>query len=175
MEMTREEAGRELRQARLRAGMSQAYLGSKVGITQPTVGQAENGGSVSLATMNELRAVLDLPPLTGLEGAREARRRPMRLADREAFAPAVEDRSSWEIPGLNPQFPYWEFPDKRKIDQNVDPVQGEFFTPEGLVDALIRESIQNSLDAQLEGSDEPVTVHWQVRILRFCPADAASR
>lgn len=41
----------------------------------------------------------------------------------------------------------WRFPQKRRVDPNIDPVQGEFFTPEGLVDGLVRESIQNSLDA----------------------------
>jgi transcriptional regulator with XRE-family HTH domain len=159
MEMTREEAGRELREARLRFQMSQAYLGSKVGVTQPTVGQAENGNSVSVETMNALRSVLQLQALTGFEGE-QGRRRPMRVSDREAFALPVEDRSSWELPGVNPAYPHWQFPDKRKIDQNVDPVQGEFFTPEGLVDALIRESIQNSLDAQQWGSDAPVMVRF---------------
>ena len=44
---------------------------------------------------------------------------------------------------------------------NVDPIEGEFFTTEAIgsiTDALVRESIQNSLDAAR--SDEPVTVRF---------------
>lgn len=44
---------------------------------------------------------------------------------------------------------------------NVDPIEGEFFTTEAIgsiTDALVRESIQNSLDAAL--GDEPVTVRF---------------
>jgi hypothetical protein len=46
-------------------------------------------------------------------------------------------------------------------EMNVDPIEGEFFTTEALrsiTDALVRESIQNSLDASA-GSD-PVTVRF---------------
>jgi hypothetical protein len=41
----------------------------------------------------------------------------------------------------------WRFAKKRREYLNVDPVQGEFFAPEGFDHALVRESIQNSLDA----------------------------
>ncbi len=44
---------------------------------------------------------------------------------------------------------------------NVDPIEGEFFTTEAIgsvTDALVRESIQNSLDAAL--GSEPVTVRF---------------
>jgi hypothetical protein len=46
-------------------------------------------------------------------------------------------------------------------EMNVDPIEGEFFTTEALrsiTDALVRESIQNSLDAAAGG--EPVTVRF---------------
>jgi hypothetical protein len=35
----------------------------------------------------------------------------------------------------------------KRAEMNQDPVQGEFFTPEGLADSLVREIVQNSLDA----------------------------
>jgi hypothetical protein len=53
----------------------------------------------------------------------------------------------------------WRFRKMRPGEINVDPIEGEFFTTEvigSLNDALVRESIQNSLDAAA-GSD-PVTV-----------------
>jgi hypothetical protein len=50
-------------------------------------------------------------------------------------------------------------------EMNVDPIEGEFFTTEALrsvTDALVRESIQNSLDAS--AGDGPVTVRFSQRL-----------
>lgn len=47
--------------------------------------------------------------------------------------------------------PSWYFREMSRGEVNVDPIQREFFTTEaidGAVDALVRESIQNSLDAE---------------------------
>lgn len=46
----------------------------------------------------------------------------------------------------------WRFRPMTRGEMNTDPVEGEFFTPEGLAEALVREAIQNSLDAKLPGS-----------------------
>ena len=61
---------------------------------------------------------------------------------------------------MNPK-PQWRFRAMQPGEMNVDPIEGEFFTTEALrsiTDALVRESIQNSLDASA-GSD-PVTVRF---------------
>ena len=57
--------------------------------------------------------------------------------------------------------PQWQFRKMRPGEINVDPIEGEFFTTEAvgsINDALIRESIQNSLDAA--ESEGPVTVRF---------------
>jgi hypothetical protein len=59
------------------------------------------------------------------------------------------------------QTPQWRFRSMRPGEINVDPIEGEFFTTEAIgsiTDALVRESIQNSLDAA-EG-DGSVTVSF---------------
>jgi len=45
-------------------------------------------------------------------------------------------------------------------EMNADPIEGEFFTPEGLADSLVRESIQNSLDARRNGEPVLVRLHF---------------
>jgi hypothetical protein len=58
--------------------------------------------------------------------------------------------------------PHWRFRTMQPGEMNIDPIEGEFFTTEALrsiTDALVRESIQNSLDAAV--GDGPVVV-------RFC-------
>lgn len=149
---TREEGGRELKAARVRLGMTQAQLAFQVGVAQPTVALAENGGSVSLSTMNAMRRVAHLPPLEGFDGGSPS--------DRDSVLDPLPGRPlrPFVFPHAVEGEPHWEFPDKRKVDPNIDPIQDEFFTPEGLVDALIRESIQNSLDAQ--AGDSPVKVRF---------------
>src|SRR5262245_53016075 len=52
----------------------------------------------------------------------------------------------------------WSFRKMSRGEMNADPIEGEFFTPEGLADALIRESVQNSLDAR--ASAGPVKVRF---------------
>ena len=57
------------------------------------------------------------------------------------------------------QTPRWRFRKMQPGEINVDPIEGEFFTTEAIgsiTDALVRESVQNSLDAA-EGNG-PVTV-----------------
>jgi hypothetical protein len=44
--------------------------------------------------------------------------------------------------------PRWHFRPMQRGEINVDPVHDEFFKAQDLVDALVRESIQNSLDAR---------------------------
>ncbi|MFO7710091.1 MAG: hypothetical protein R6V84_18130 [Desulfobacterales bacterium] len=61
---------------------------------------------------------------------------------------------------MTPQ-PQWRFREMQPGEMNVDPIEGEFFTTEALrsiTDALVRESIQNALDAAAGG--EPVTVRF---------------
>src|SRR4030042_1398028 len=50
--------------------------------------------------------------------------------------------------------PEWRFREMTRGEINVDPIEGEFFTTEALgslSDALVREAIQNSLDAACPG------------------------
>jgi len=59
------------------------------------------------------------------------------------------------------QIPQWRFREMRPGEINVDPIEGEFFTTEAIgsiTDALVRESIQNSLDAAQ--GDGPVTIRF---------------
>lgn len=59
------------------------------------------------------------------------------------------------------QKPQWRFREMQPGEINVDPIEGEFFTTEALssiTDALVRESIQNSLDAAK--GDGPVVVRF---------------
>lgn len=46
------------------------------------------------------------------------------------------------------QWPAWHFRPMERGEVNVDPVHDEFFKAQDLADALVRESIQNSLDAR---------------------------
>jgi hypothetical protein len=45
-------------------------------------------------------------------------------------------------------FPVWHFREMDRGEINVDPVHDEFFKAQDLADALVREAIQNSLDAR---------------------------
>ena len=59
------------------------------------------------------------------------------------------------------QKPQWRFREMQPGEINVDPIEGEFFTTEtlgSLNDALVREAIQNSLDAAI--GNKPVTVRF---------------
>lgn len=55
----------------------------------------------------------------------------------------------------------WHFRRKRPSDTARDPISSEFFADESVEDAaraLVRESIQNSLDARLKNRDDPVVI-----------------
>lgn len=54
----------------------------------------------------------------------------------------------------------WSFRKMSRGEMNADPIEGEFFTPEGLADSLVRESIQNSLDARIDGTRVCVRFHF---------------
>ena len=59
------------------------------------------------------------------------------------------------------QKPQWRFREMQPGEINIDPIEGEFFTTEAIgsiTDALVRESIQNSLDAA--AGNEPVVVRF---------------
>ena len=58
-------------------------------------------------------------------------------------------------------YPRWQFRKMSKGEMNIDPIEGEFFSTEALgslSDALIREAIQNSLDAALPGEQVKVVI-----------------
>jgi hypothetical protein len=58
-------------------------------------------------------------------------------------------------------YPRWEFRKMSRGEINIDPIEGEFFSTEALgslSDALIREAIQNSLDAALLGEQVKVAI-----------------
>lgn len=57
--------------------------------------------------------------------------------------------------------PRWQFRKMGKGEMNIDPIEGEFFSTEALgslSDALIREAIQNSLDAAIPGEQVRVVI-----------------
>ncbi|MBP7507457.1 MAG: hypothetical protein KA807_06540 [Prolixibacteraceae bacterium] len=61
--------------------------------------------------------------------------------------------------------PEWKFREMQKSEVAVDPVQTQFFTTNivgGLSSALVRESLQNSLDARLKSTDNPVFVEFRI-------------
>jgi hypothetical protein len=64
------------------------------------------------------------------------------------------------------RFPAWHFRSMDPGEVHVDPVHDEFFKMQDLADALVRESIQNSLDARRGRS--PVKVRF-----RFCAGNEA--
>lgn len=52
------------------------------------------------------------------------------------------------------ELPFWQFRQMHPGELNIDPIEAEFFSTEALgslTDALVREAIQNSLDARCEG------------------------
>ena len=59
------------------------------------------------------------------------------------------------------RFPTWHFRSMDLGEVQVDPVHDEFFKAQNLADALVRESIQNSLDARLPRSRSPVRVRFR--------------
>lgn len=59
------------------------------------------------------------------------------------------------------RFPSWHFRSMDPGEVHVDPVHDEFFKAQDLADALVRESIQNSLDARVPRSRSPVRVRFR--------------
>ena len=58
----------------------------------------------------------------------------------------------------------WTFLALRRADMNIDPVQGEFFAEQDIADRLVREALQNSLDARLDGDlTGPVEVEFSIK------------
>jgi hypothetical protein len=59
--------------------------------------------------------------------------------------------------------PAWQFRGMHPAEMNIDPIEAEFFSTEALgslSDALVRESIQNSLDARRPGESLHVRVYF---------------
>ena len=57
--------------------------------------------------------------------------------------------------------PYWQFRKMSKGEMNIDPIEGEFFSTEALgslSDVLIREAVQNFLDAAIPGEQVKVAI-----------------
>ena len=62
----------------------------------------------------------------------------------------------------------------RDADPNIDPVQGEFFTDQDIADRLVRETLQNSLDARRSDiGTEQVRVRFALHRNRPLPAERA--
>ena len=65
----------------------------------------------------------------------------------------------------------WHFRPYAPGEKTRDPIQGEFFATDAIrnpAEALIREGIQNSLDAQLKNDDgEPASLPWVSRVAEF--------
>ena len=58
----------------------------------------------------------------------------------------------------------WTFLALRRADMNIDPVQGEFFAEQDIADRLVREALQNSLDARLDRDVVgPVEVEFSIK------------
>ena len=55
---------------------------------------------------------------------------------------------------------FWNFRKISPSEMNYDPVQGEFFTGSDIVDRLIRETLQNSLD--VKSGKEPVRIRFAI-------------
>ncbi len=66
--------------------------------------------------------------------------------------------------------PEWKFREMQKSEVAIDPVQTQFFTTNivgGLSSALVRESLQNSIDARLKRDETARTVFVEYRILEI--------
>lgn len=70
-------------------------------------------------------------------------------------------------------FPAWHFREMDRGEINVDPVHDEFFKAQDLADALVREAIQNSLDARRGHSRVRVRFRFAVDDQALAPETAA--
>ncbi|MGH2506019.1 MAG: hypothetical protein ACRDHZ_01140 [Ktedonobacteraceae bacterium] len=69
----------------------------------------------------------------------------------------------------------WHFRQMSRAEINADPTEGDFFNVdvlENMADALVRETIQNSLDAKLPDTTTPVQIHF--RLHHMAPETAQS-
>lgn len=83
------------------------------------------------------------------------------LADKRNSQKDVKLEKEINMTLLNKNPPTWNFREQIPGEMLVDPIQEEFFTTDiigGLSEALIRECIQNSLDAKSTSSEDPVRV-----------------
>jgi len=74
----------------------------------------------------------------------------------------VQADESWQPPDLDDRV-QWKFREMSQGEMNVDPIESEFFSTDhldSLTDALVRETIQNSLDAGLPG--QKVRVRFRI-------------
>lgn len=80
---------------------------------------------------------------------------------KELVAAGAQDEP-WEPPDLDERV-QWRFREMSQGEMNADPIEGEFFSTDhldSLADALVRETIQNSLDAGLPG--QKVRVRFRI-------------
>lgn len=98
MEMDEREIGRRLRARRLRAGLTQAELASKAGVSVRTLSELENGRGATLRVtlaiaqpLGGLDDVLHEAPLATTRG------RSARLPRARSTSPRREDRKSFEL------------------------------------------------------------------------------
>lgn len=69
--------------------------------------------------------------------------------------------------------PHWKFRQMTRGEINVDPIEGQFFSTDilgSLSDALIREAIQNSLDAAVPGQQVKVVITFSSPDQKLAPA-----
>ena len=68
----------------------------------------------------------------------------------------------------------WTFAKQTPMAKHRDPIQGEFFSTESIssdADSVVRESIQNSLDAKFEGGSSIVRVEFSIVTISKSKAD----
>lgn len=80
----------------------------------------------------------------------------------DAIQRALEPVASQEfVPVQADGSPIWRFKLAQKGDDYDDPTEGEFFAEESLQSALVRESIQNALDAEID-PEVPVCIRYSL-------------
>jgi hypothetical protein len=58
----------------------------------------------------------------------------------------------------------WKFGGMARSDEVADPIQGEFFSADGVAEKVVREALQNSLDARSAKNGEPARVIFSYRM-----------
>jgi hypothetical protein len=88
---------------------------------------------------------------------------------------AHAQKPAGEVERQSAMTPEWRFRAMSRGEINVDPIEGEFFTTEALgslSDALVREAIQNSLDAAFPGERVHVIISFCHPKQRLIPSRA---